>query len=189
MFRIATAALMGMVFLLASGCEPKSPPDGTSEATSPAAAPKDHPDDGHDHAEGIKGDDHADDHGHDHGPADHDDDDGHKHGHGGQRHVLGSREVAGLTVEVAQFGAASDNAADLVFEIDAPGEPAPTAIRLFVRAADGAESLKVKADKSGDHDYHAHVGELPGQLGEGSVLVVELETASGAEELIFPLNI
>jgi len=156
--------------------------------------------DGHDHGKA----DH-DDHGeHDHGEAGHDDHDGHDHGeagdddhddhdnghgHSSQGHELGSHEIAGFTFEVVQFGAATDNVAEFAFEIDVQGKSEPTAIRLLVRAPDGAESLKVKADRVGDHEYHAHVGELPTELGEGSVLVVEVETPSGTEELMLPLKI
>ena len=216
MFRIAsTTALIGIVLLLSSGCERKSPTGETKDATPQAAAAKHSPDDGHNHAGGMKSDEHAghdhgeadhddhaghdhgeaghDDHaGHDHGEADHDDHAGHDHGsghgHGGQRHELGSRETAGITVEVVQFGAATGNVAELVFELEVRGEPMPTAVRLLVRAPDGAESLKVKANKTGDHEYDAHVGELPKQLGEGSVLVVEVETPSGTEKLMFTLK-
>jgi len=101
---------------------------------------------------------------------------------------LGSQEVSGMTVEVVQFGTATSGSAELVFELDVESKLAPTAVRLRVRGPDGTESLKVKADKAGDHEYHAHVGELPKQLGAGSVLVVELETPSGTEELLFPLK-
>ncbi len=201
MLRIASiTTLIGIAILLSSGCESKAPPDDTKDATAKAAAPKHSPDDGHDHGEAG----HDDDDGHDHGEAGHDDDDGHDHGeaghdddgpgqdsghgHGGQRYELGSREIAGLTVKIVQFGAAADNVAELVFEIDVQGKTAPTAVRLLVRAADGAESLKTKANKVGDHEYDAHVGELPDKLGEGSVLVVEVETPSGTEKLTFPLK-
>ncbi len=191
MLRTASiATLVGIAILLSGGCERKAPANKTKDATPPAAATPEHsPDDGHKHAGDIKADDHA---GHDHGEADHEDDAGDDddkgHGHGGERHVLGSREVAGLTVEVVQFGAATGNIAQLIFELDVQGEPAPTAVRLLVRASDGAESLKVKASKIGDHGYDAHVGELPKQLGEGSVLVVELEMPSGTETLTFTLK-
>ncbi|MCK4657902.1 MAG: hypothetical protein KAV82_00125 [Phycisphaerae bacterium] len=169
MLRIALmTALIGIVLLLPSGCERKSPTNETKDATpQAAAAPKHSLDAGNDHA------------GHEHGNGP---------GHSGQRHELGSRKIAGFTVEVVQFGAATDNVAELVFEIDVQGEPAPTAVRLLVRAPGGAESLKVKANKIGDHEYDAHVGELPNQLGEGSVLVVEVETPSGTKELMFPLK-
>jgi len=216
MLRIAsTTALVGIVLLLSGGCEPDSPPNETKDATPQAtAAPKHSPDDGHDHAGDVKADDQADDHGeaghddhashdhgeasdddhagHDHGEAGHDDHAGHDHGdghaHGGEPHKLGSRQVTGLTVEVVQFGPATSGLAELVFKIEVKGATTPTAIRLLVRAPDGAESLKVKADKGGDHKYHAHVGELPDQLGEGSVLVVEVETPSGTEKLTFKLK-
>ena len=208
MLRIAsTAVLISIVFLLSGGCERKSPTNETNNATAQAATAKHSPDDGHDHTGDVKGDGHADDHdghdhgeadrddhaGHDHGEADYDDHDGQEngdgHGHSGQPLELGSREIAGTTVEVIQFGAATGNLAELVFKIDARGESSPTAIRVLVRAADGAESLKVKANKLGDHEYDAHVGELPDQLGEGSVIVVEVETPSSTEELTFPLKI
>ena len=182
MLRIASiATLIGIAILLSNGCDRKSPPNETEDATpQTTAAPKHSPDDGHDHAGERKSDDHADDHA--------DQEGGNGHGHGGQRHELGSREIAGLTVEVVQFGTATNNVAELVFEIDVLGEPAPTAVRLLVRTPDGAESLKVKANKVGDHEYDAHVGELPDQLGEGSVLVVEVETPSGTEELMLRLK-
>lgn len=169
MLRIASmTALISIVLLLPSGCERKSPTNETKDATAQAVAAAEHdPHDGHDHA---------------------DHEQGNGHGHSGQRHELGSREIPGCTVVVVQLGAATDNRADLVFEIDVQGAPAPTAIRLLVRAADGAESLKVKANKVGDHEYDAHVGELPDRLGEGSVLVIEVETPSGTEELMFPLK-
>ena len=170
MLRIAsTTALIGIVLLLSSGCERKSPTGETKDVKPQAtAAPKHSPDDGHNHAGDMKADDHAghdhgeadhddhaghdhgeaghDDHaGHDHGEADHDEhadhDHGSGHGHSGQRHELGSREIAGFTVEVAQFGEATDNVAELVFELEVRGKPAPTAVRLLVRAPDGAESL------------------------------------------------
>ncbi|MFH1419961.1 MAG: hypothetical protein ABII12_16935 [Planctomycetota bacterium] len=181
MLRIASiTTLIGIAILLSNGCDRKPPPNETEEATpQTTAAPKHSPDDGHDHAGEMKSDDHADDHA--------DQEDGNGHGHDGQRHELGSRGIAGLTVEVVQFGAATGNVAELVFEIDVRGEPTPTAIRLLVRAPDGAESLKVKANKVGDHEYDAHVDELPGHLGEGSVLVVEVETPSGTEALVLPL--
>ena len=194
MLRIASmTTLIGVVLLLSNGCERKSPTNETKDATPQAvAAPEHSPDDGHDHAGDMKGNDHAGDDARDHGEAGHDDHAGHEHGnghgHSGQRHELGSRKIAGFTVEVVQFGAPTDNVAELVFELDVQGEPAPTAIRLLVRAPDGAESLKVKANKVGDHEYDSHVGELPDQLGEGSVLVVEVETPSGTEELTFPLK-
>lgn len=183
---VSMAVFVGVVFLLSSGCDCKAPTgqskDGGKQA---AAAPKHSPDDGHDHAAEMKGDDHAvagnDDHA--------DGDDGSGHGHGGERHELGSREVAGFTVEVTQYGAAVDIVAELVFEIEVRGEDAPTAVRLLVRAADNDESLKIKANKVGDHKYDAHVGELPSHLGAGSVLVIELETPSGTKKLEFPLGI
>jgi len=182
-------AIFGIALLLANGCERKSPTNETNDATpQAAAAPKHSPDDGHDHDGNMKGEDHAD----DPGEVDHDDhaadDDGNGHGHGGKPHALGSREIAGITVEVVQFGTATSDSAELVFEIEVEGEPAPTAVRLLIRAPDGAESLKVKANKIGDHEYDAHVGELPNHLGKGSVLVVELETPSGTEKLMFPLK-
>jgi hypothetical protein len=185
MLRIASIiTLVGFAILLSNGCDRKSPTKKSNDTAPQAdAASKHSPDDGHDHAKADP-DDHA---GHDHGEAD--PGNGHGHGHGGKRHELGRREIAGFTVEVVQFGAATDNAAELVFQIDVQGEPAPTAVRLLVRAPDGAESLKVKADKGDDHAYHAHMGELPNKLGEGSVLVVELETPSGTKELMFPLKI
>jgi len=194
MLRIAsTTALIGIVLLLSSGCERKPATSETKDATPQAAAvPKHSPDDGHNHSGDMKGDEHA----HDHGKADHDDHAGHDHGngngnghgHSGQRYELGSREIAGIMVEVVQFGAATGNVVELVFELEVRGEPAPTAVRLLVRAPDGAESLKIKANKTGDHEYDAHVGELPNQLGEGSVLVVELQTSSGTEKLMFTLK-
>jgi len=202
MLRIALiTTLIGIAILLANGCDRKEPTKKPNDTAAQAdVAHKNGPDDGHDdHAGHDHGEADPDAHaGHDHGEADHDDHAGHDHGeadsgsghgHGGQRHDLGgSRKIAGLTVEVAQFGAATDNIAELVFEINVQGEPAPTAIRLLVRAADGAESLKVKANRVGDHSYDAHVGELPNKLGDGSVLVIEVETPSGTKELLFPLK-
>lgn len=178
MLRIASfTAIFGIALLLANGCERKSPTNEKNDATpQAAAAPKHSPDDGHDHDGNMKSEDHA------------ADDDGNGHGHGGKRHELGSREIAGITVEIVQFGTATSSSAELVFEIEVEGEPPPTAVRLLVRAPDGAESLKVKANKIGDHEYDAHVGELPNHLGKGSVLVVELETPSGTEKLMFPLK-
>lgn len=131
-----------------------------------------------DHGEAAH-DDHK---GHDHGEA------SHGHGHSGQRHAVGNREIAGFTVKVAQFGTATDNAAELVFEVNIQGKSTPTAVRLLVRTPDGTELLKVKTNKVGDHDYDTHVGELPNKLAEGSVLVVEMETHSGTEGLTFPLK-
>ena len=186
--------LIGVVLLLSNGCKRESPTNNNKDVTAQAAATPEHsPDHDHDHAGDLTADDDADDHaGHDHGEVDLDDQasggHGNGQGHGGQRHELGSREIAGLTVEIAQFGAATGNVEELVFEIEVLGEPAPTAVRLLVRTPDGAESLKVKAIKVGDHEYDAHVGELPDQLGEGSVVVVEVETPSGTEELVFPLE-
>ena len=207
MLRIASiTTLIGIAVLLSGGCDRKSPPTEKQDATPQTAAePKHSSNGGHNHAAGKKCNDHADhDHdeashdeheGHDHGEAGHDDHEGHNHGeaahghgHSGERHELGNREIAGITVNVAQFGAATDNAVELVFEINIQGESSPTAVRLLVRTPDGAESLKVKANKVGDHKYDAHVGELPTKLGKDSVLVVEVETQSGTEELTFLLK-
>jgi len=197
MLRTASIAiLITIAILLSGGCERKAPTDKAKDATPQAATEQKHgPDDGHaDHDHGEAGhDDHA---GHDHGEANHDDHADHDHGeadhdghgHGGPRHELGSNEIAGLTVKVVQFGTATSNIAELIFELDIRGEPAPTAVRLLVRAADGSESLKIKAGKGGNSKYDAHVGELPNKLGESSVLVVELETPSGTKELTFPLK-
>jgi|GEM_PF-6813714 len=189
MLKIASKmTLMGVVLLLTNGCERKTPANETKDSPRPTVAVAEHgPDDGHDHSADIKVDDRADDHvGCDHGEAETDEHAGHSHG--GEKHKLGSREIEGFSVTAAQFGVATDNLAELVFEIEVKGESAPNAVRLLVRAADGAESLKVRADKVGDHGYDAHVGELPDQLGEGGVLVVEVETPTGIEELTFPFK-
>ncbi len=231
MFRIALITILtGIVSLLSSGCESKSPPTETKAPTSQAAATAKHSSDcGHDHGEAghdahaghehgetghdehaghdhgeIGHDEHA---GHDHGEAGHDDDTGHEsgevsvddeaghdhggHSHGelsGQRYELDSQTIAGLTVDVVQLGAAKDNVAELIFEIKLQGEPTPTAVRLFVLAKDGTESLKVKANKDDAHTFHAHVGELPKKMGEDTVLIVELETPSGTNTLTLPLK-
>jgi hypothetical protein len=74
-----------------------------------------------------------------------------------------------------------------VFEIAVTGPEAPVAVRLLVRNADGDESLKVRAHKTGDASYDGHVSELPGGLGGDSVVVVEVETSAGKQSVSFPL--
>ena len=162
--------------LVLAGCEQK--PGSTSADQSKAAAPRenreehDHTaDDGHDH------DQHA---GHQHG------DEG-EHDHGDAL-KLGSREAGEYRVTVAQFGPASHDAAELVFEIELDGAQPPEAVRVLVRNSEGAESLKVKANKVGDSTYDVHVGELPEDLGAGGTVVVELESASATEPVEFAIK-
>jgi hypothetical protein len=168
--------------LLSAGCERK--PDSTSTGKPQAAAPTDNRDK-HDHA---AGDDHAAEDGHaddDHAGHDHGDD---GHAHGGEALKLGTREIGEYTVAVVQFGPATDDAAELVFEIDVEGAPSADAVRVLVRNSDGAESLKVKADKVGNHAYDVHVGELPRDLGQGGMLIVEVESASGTTSAEFEIK-
>lgn len=174
--------------LLSAGCERK--PDSTSTGKPQAAAPTDNHDE-HDHA-ADESHDHAEDDAHDdeHDPDDHT---GHDHGddghaHGGEALKLGTREIGEYTVAVVQFGPATDDAAELVFEIDVEGAPSADAVRVLVRNSDGAESLKVKADKVGNHAYDVHVGELPRDLGQGGMLIVEVESASGTTSAEFEIK-
>lgn len=174
--------------LLSAGCERK--PDSTSTGKPQAAASADNhdehdhaADESHDHAVDDAHDDehHDDDHaGHDHG------DDG--HAHGGEALKLGTREIGEYTVAVMQFGPATDDAAEIIFEIDVDGAPSPDAVRVLARNSEGAESLKVKANKIGEHTYDVHVGELPAHLSRGGMLVVEIENASGTNSGDFEIK-
>ncbi len=185
MIRMMSVTVLAMTLLwLLGGCERNANTSEKDGSAAQAVAESGHDpheghahatDDGHNHAEDEQ-DAHA---GHDHGD---------EHAHGGERHDLGSHEAGGLTVKVVQFGAVRADATELVFEIEVDGPAQPSAVRLLVRNADGAESLKVKANKVGDHTYDAHVGELPGVLGDDSVLVIEIETSTGKESVIFPLK-
>jgi hypothetical protein len=167
MFRMmslmSTLVALGLV---SAGCEQQS--DSSSPEKPQAAQSTDNHDE-HDHA---SGDAHEDEHaGHDHG-----DDD---HAHGGEPLELGTRDIGDFTVEVVQFGAATDDAAELIFEIEIDGTASPDAVRVLVRSSDGTESLKVKANSVGKHAYDVHVGELPSSLGAGGTVIVEIESASG----------
>lgn len=159
-----------------AGCEQKS---ATSEKPSAAASESGH--EGHDHA-AMDADD---------ADEEHDEHAGHDHGddvHAGEALELGAQTAGAFKVRVEQFGKATDDAAELVFEIDVEGEAVPDAVRVLVRNADGDESLKVKANKVGEDAYDVHVGELPSQLGQGGTLVVELEAASSTVSAEFKLS-
>jgi hypothetical protein len=152
--------------LMSTGCEQQS--DSSSPEKPQAAQSTDNHDE-HDHA---SGDAHEDEHaGHDHGDND--------HAHGGEPLELGTRQIGDFTVEVVQFGAATDDAAELIFEIEVHGTEPPDAVRGLVRNSAGAESLKVRANNVGQHTYDVHVGELPSNLSDGGTLSVEVESKSG----------
>lgn len=186
------ASLTGILALTLPGCERRPAADAPAGANTAAehdhvaAGTHDHEGDAGEHAHEQEGaaepanGEHA--HaGHDHGPEDH----GH---HNGEAHELGTREAAGLTVRAVQFGPATSDAAELAFELEVEGAEAPTAVRMLIRNAEGAESLKVRANKIGDHLYDAHVSELPPNLTAGGVVIIEIETSAGVEIIEFNLE-
>lgn len=170
---MSTFAALNLVLI---GCEQK--PGSTSADQSKAAAPQENHE-GHDHSadDGHDQDEHA---GHQHG-----DEGGHDHG---EALKLGTREAGAYKVTVMQFGPASDDVVELAFEIKIDGDEPPGAVRLLVRNTEGAESLKVRANKVGDHTYDVHIAELPANLGSGGTLVVELEAASATEPMEFAIK-
>jgi hypothetical protein len=170
---------------MSSGCERK--PEASSSENRPVLAAEDE-------HESHEGHDHSADDGHDHGEESPDENAGHAHGdehghaHGGEPLDLGSRKVEDFAVNVVQFGPATSDASELVFKIDVEGPTTPTAVRVVARNAKGDESLKVKANKVGEHSYDVHVGELPASLDSGGVLVVEIESVSGTESVGFEIK-
>jgi hypothetical protein len=171
-----TAALFVLVACEKQGTAP-SPVDKDSdhvhqddEAHDHAATSAD-PHEGHDHAEDSDDD----------GTVAHADGEAVGHDHGGEAHPLGTAAAGPYSVGVTQIGGVSPGADELVFEIVVSGAVTPAVVRAVVRSPDGAESLKVKADKTGDGSYDAHVGELPETLPAGSQIVVEIAGPDGSK--------
>lgn len=181
---ILMATLVAALLLLSGGCERNTATNSKEGGSAQVAAQEKH--------DSLASRDHAAGEGHDDADTRRDEPDGHDHGdddaHRGERYELGAGEIAGLTVQVVQCGRVVSGAAELVFEIEVEGSGTPAAVRLLVRSAEGSESLKVKANKVGDHTYDAHVLELPDSLGDGSVVVVEIETTAVTEGAVFALR-
>lgn len=146
---------------------------GGSEPTPPAAA-NDH---GHDHASGT---------------ADHDHD--HEHGdeHAGEPVVLHDA-AAGVyeKVHVTWYRPATTPVVELVFEIELAGPSgAGSTVRGHIRSASGATSLTTRAEAEGEPGaFHLHCGELPADLGQADVLVLEFEPQGAPQQkLELPLT-
>ncbi len=172
---ISVSAMVTLTLIL-GGCERKK--ESTTTNTSSNTKSTDQHE-GHDHG---PNDGHVDEDGkvEKHGDHSHDD---HGHGHGKEELVVGTREIGEYTVKVMQFGYATNEAPELAFEINVDGARSPNAVRVLVRNTAGEESLRVKANKVGEHAYDAHVTELPPGLKNGGVVVVEIES-SGVPRVI-----
>lgn len=107
---------------------------------------------------------------------------GHTDDHGSAGHgamiQLGSIQIDGSAVGVAQEGAieaGKDVGVDLTF---AKGKPVVTTVRAWVGVESAAGSVKAKLGKEGDNVLHAHL-EVPKPLPDGSKFWFEVEGASG----------
>ncbi len=109
------------------------------------------------------------------------------HGHAGEEHALGTRKIGDYTVVVARLGDLRPKMTEIVLEISVQGSGTPTAIRVQIKTPAGEESLKVKANRVGEGQYDAHVGELPPNLPPGSQVWVEVAEETGTAAAAFEL--
>ncbi len=148
------------------GCKPEDKPkpvtkeNATHQCTDPS----------HNHAHDNKT---ADEHNHDQQAGQ-----PHAHDGDGEKYDLGKKQAGDFTVAVIQIGTFTPSSTELAFEITVTGPNDPEAVRALIKAGDGSESLKSKADKTGATTYHLHVSELPKKV-EGSNLLVEVATSEG----------
>ena len=102
----------------------------------------------------------------------------HAHGGDGKKYELGKKQAGDFTMEVTQIGTFTGSSTELAFEVTVTGPSNPEAVRALVKSTNGSESLKSKADKTGDTTYHLHISELPKKV-EESKLLVEVSTGQG----------
>lgn len=110
--------------------------------------------------------------------------DGHNHPKGAESHgghgsltKLGTLQLGGTTVEVAQEGkleAGKELGVDLTFP---KGVPVPT-VRAWVGIESAAGSMKGKLTKEGDSGLHGHL-DVPSPLPAGAKLWLETDSAGG----------
>ena len=137
-----------------------------------------------------------DDHGHSHGEGGHShaEGDDHEHAededhvHEGEPVVLYDGEHTGFETLKVTWLRTEELGDEIVVIVEATGGSAT--IRGRVRAADGAESLVVKADAEGGGEYHLHMTELPADLDVTTAHVVVAFDFSGdaTVELDLPLT-
>lgn len=108
---------------------------------------------------------------------------GHADDHGSAGHEamveLGSIQLDGRAVGVAQEGAieaGKEVGVELTF---AKGTPVPGTVRAWVGVESAAGSMKAKLGKEGDNGLHGHL-EVPKPLPAGSMFWFEVEAAGGA---------
>ena len=110
--------------------------------------------------------------------------DGHDHDHGGEghshgdEHALGTVEIGGVTLTITQDGDVAGGK-EASFDIAVTTGTAPTAVRAWIGAEDGAGSVKAKAEKE-SAGFHAHV-DAPATLAADAKLWIELELADGTK--------
>lgn len=140
---------------------------------------------------GCSGDEHGHDHDHDHGhthadgTTHHHDDDG---AHAGEPTLLHEGTDGGFESLTVTWLRTEELGDEVVVIVDIDGGSAT--IRGRVRAADGAESIVVRADAEGGGEYHLHMGELPSDLDLATATaVLDFEPEGGeAFQLALPFT-